>query len=152
MPTVYDVPADALIFELKEYLKKSGIIEPRPYFYYAKTGSHVERPPQDSDWFYYRAASMLRKLYLHGPISIKEFTKIYGGAKAVGYSLAHSRPAGSSHIRSLLKDLEKAGLVAKTPKGRVLTDKGRSLLDKLASKVFEEFKKQNPILEKLGIG
>ncbi|MDP8023874.1 MAG: 30S ribosomal protein S19e [Nitrososphaeria archaeon] len=151
MPTVYDVPADDLILELKEYLKKSGIIEPRSYFYYAKTGSQADRPPADPDWFYYRAASILRKLYIYGPISIKELTKIYGGRKAVGYSLTHSRPSGSSHIRSIIKDLEKAGLVAKTPKGRVLTEKGKSTLDKISTKIFEEFKKENPVVEKLGL-
>ncbi len=151
MPTVYDVPADDLILELKEYLKKSGIIEPKSYFYYAKTGSQADRPPADPDWFYYRAASILRKLYVYGPVSIKELTKIYGGRKAVGYSLTHSRPSGSSHIRSIIKDLEKAGLVTKTPKGRVLTEKGKSTLDKISTKVFEEFKKENPVVEKLGL-
>ncbi len=152
MPTVYDVPADDLILELKDYLKKSGFIEPKPYFYYAKTGSQADRPPADPDWFYFRAASILRKLYLYGPLSIKELTKIYGGRKAVGYSLTHSRPSGSSHIRSIIKDLEKAGLVAKTPKGRILTEKGRSTLDKISMKIFEEFKKKNPIIEKIGLG
>jgi len=152
MPTVYDVPADDLILELKDYLKKSGIIEPRSYFYYAKTGSHAERPPSDADWFYYRAASILRKLYLYGPLSISDLTKIYGGRKAVGYSLAHSRRSGSSHIRHIIKDLEKAGLVTRTSRGRMLTEKGKSTLDKIATKLFENFKKENPVVEKLGLG
>nr|CCC55674.1 30S ribosomal protein S19e [uncultured archaeon] len=152
MPTAYDVPADQLIAKIKDYLKKEGKINPRPYFYYAKTGSQADRPPQSSDWFYYRAASILRKLYFYGPLSIKDMTKIYGGRKRRGYSLAHSRPSGSSHIRSILKDLEAMGLVKKESKGRVLTPSGRSLIDKLATEVFEEFKKENPIVEKLGIG
>mgnify|MGYP001626179870 CR=1 FL=1 len=151
MPTVYDVPADDLIFELKDYLKKSGVIEPRPYFYYAKTGSQADRPPADPDWFYYRAASILRKLYVYGPLSISELTKIYGGRKATGYNLTHSRESGSSHIRNIIKDLEKAGLVAKTSKGRVLTEKGKSTLDRIATKVFDNFKKENPVVEKLGL-
>ncbi len=48
-------------------------------------------------------------------------------------------------------DLEKAGFVAKAPKGRILTEKGKSTLDKISTKIFEEFKKENPVLEKLGL-
>lgn len=151
MPTVYDVPAQELIERLKDYLKKEGVINPPQWFAYVKTGSHSERPPQDPDWYYYRAASMLRKIYLHGPLSVKELAKAYGGRKRNGYALAHSRIAGRAHIRKLLRDLEAAGYIRKEKMGRVITPAGRSLLDKIATEIFEEFKKKEPILEKIGV-
>ena len=40
-----------------------------------------------------------------------------------------------SNIRKILQQLEAAGLVEKTKDGRILTSKGRSLLDKLAAQV-----------------
>lgn len=151
MPTVYDVPAEELIESLKDYLKKEGILNPPPWFVYVKTGSHTERPPSNPDWYYYRAASILRKIYLHGPISVKELSKAYGGRKRHGVAFAHSRVAGRAHVRRILKDLEAAGYVKKERMGRVITPAGRSLLDRLANDIFEELKKKEPVLEKLGV-
>ncbi len=151
MPTVYDVPSNEFIERLKDYLKKEGILNPPQWFIYAKTGSNAERAPSDPDWYYYRAASILRKVYLHGPISVNDLAKAYGGRKRNGYALAHSRVAGRAHIRKLIKDLEAAGYIKKDRLGRVITPSGRSLMDKIATEIFEELKKENKILEKIGV-
>lgn len=51
----------------------------------------------------------------------------------------HSRKAGGAIIRKALQQLEKAGLVKTiSGRGRVLTDEGRSLLDRLAFEVKKE--------------
>jgi len=56
---------------------------------------------------------------------------------------------GSGSIqRKIFQQLEKAGLVQKTVKGRILTAKGISLLDKIAYEVFQELLKDNPEIEK----
>lgn len=152
MPTAYDVPAESLIEGLKDYLKKSGIINIPPFANYAKTGSQAERPPFDSDWYIARAASIIRKLYLYGPLSVKDLSKIYGGRKQKRVHLAHSQPAGRKHIRLILQDLEAAGLVRKTKAGRVLTSKGVSVVDKISTDIFESFKAEVKSLEKLSVG
>ena len=152
MVTVKDVPADRLIDALAKYIKANvPQVKPPPWALFVKTGSHRERVPDNPDWWYYRAASILRKLYLaEKPIGIETFRVIYGGLKRRGSAPPHFRKCGGSHIRLILQQLEKAGLVAKTPKGRILTPKGRSLLDSIAYQIFLEVVKVIPELKKYG--
>ena len=103
---------------------------------YVKTGSHAERTPHESDWWFTRAASLMRKLYLHGPVGLGDLERAYGGSKALAYFPKHHRDAGGSNIRKILKQLELAELVSKTPKGRILTPKGVAMLDKLSGQLF----------------
>jgi len=151
MVRVHDVPADELIGALAEHLKKVPEVEPPQWAPFVKTGSHAERPPQRSDWWYTRAASLLRKVYLNGPVGIHKLEIVYGGSKAVAYFPKHHRDAGGSVIRNLLKELEQAELVTKQGnKGRVLTPKGVALLDKVSKDVFKELAKANPALARYG--
>ncbi len=151
MVTVRDVPADLLIERLAKYLKEHKIVNPPHWAMFVKTGSHKERVPDNPDWWYYRAASILRKLYLaEGPIGIETFRVIYGGLKRRGSAPPHFRKAGGCHIRKILQQLEAAGLVQKTPKGRVLTPQGRALLDRIAWEIFKELVKVRPELAKYG--
>jgi small subunit ribosomal protein S19e len=146
---VHDVPAAKLIEELATHLKRVPEIEPPTWASFVKTGSHADRPPQRQDWWYVRAASLMRKVYLQGPIGIEKLEIVYGGSKAVGYFPKHHRDSGSSAIRNILKGLEKAELVSKQgTSGRVLTSKGVALLDKISKDVFEGLVKQNPALER----
>lgn len=149
MPTVFDVPADRLIAQVANYLKRVSQVQPPTWASFAKTGSHVERQPQDKDWWYHRSASILRKLYLHGPLGVNDLRAEYGGLTAVGYSLAHHRDSGSSAIRKILAQLQAAGLVKKTPHGRVITPEGRKLLDKLSTEIFKELAKDDKGLAKI---
>lgn len=152
MVTVRDVPADKLIEELAQYLKQNvPQVRPPPWATFAKTGSHKERIPENPDWWYYRAASVLRKLYLaEEPIGIGTFRIIYGGLKRRGSAPPHFRKCGGSHIRKILQQLERAGLVVKTQKGRLLSSRGRRLLDTIAYKTFSEIVKVRPELVKYG--
>jgi len=62
---------------------------------------------------------------------------------------AHRRRGSGGIVRKLLRQLEEAGLVEKMPrKGRVLSPKGRSLLDRVAREVVEELVKVRPELAK----
>lgn len=149
MPTVYDVPADKLIEHLANYLKRVSQVQPPTWAAFVKTGSHAERPPQNKDWWYHRSASILRKLYLHGPLGISDLRREYGGLTAVGYSLAHHRDSGTSALRKIISQLQAAGLVQKTPKGRTVTAEGRRLLDKLSTEIFKELAEKNPELGKI---
>jgi small subunit ribosomal protein S19e len=153
MVTVKEVPADVFIEKLAKYLRdKFPQVTPPDWSLFAKTGPHKERIPDDPDWWYYRAASILRKLYISGePIGIETFRVIYGGLQDRGSAPDHFKKAGGSHIRKILQQLEKAGLVTKASnKGRILTPKGRSVLDKVAYKVYEEIVKVIPELRKYG--
>lgn len=149
MTTVYDVPADILIDRLSKYLKENvREIRPPEWAAYVKTGSHVERAPHNPDWWYVRAASILRKLYIKGPIGVSRLRKLYGGRKRRGVKPAHFRKAGGSIIRHILQQLEEAGLAEKDGnRGRILTPKGRSLLDAMAARIKRELEREIPELK-----
>ncbi len=140
MPTPYDVPASLLIEKLAKYLKDEvDEVVPPPWAPLVKTGSHTERQPQNPDWWYVRCASLLRKIYLYGPIGVERLRSYYGGRVRRGARPEHARKGGGAIIRKALQQLEKAGLVeVYGNKGRVVTRKGRSLLDKLSTEVKRE--------------
>ena len=147
MPTVYDVPQEELISRLAEHLRHVSQVAPPIWTAFAKTGSHVMRQPIEKDWWYVRAASLLRKIYLHGPIGLSELESAYGGKKEVSYAVGHHRDAGGSAIRKAIQQLEAAGLVAKQGrKGRILTGKGVSLVDRMSTEILKELAKDNVAL------
>lgn len=114
---VKDVPAARFVAAFAAHLKKSGKIELPKWVDTVKTGTHKELSPYNPDWYYVRAASIARKLYLRGGIGIGTFKKIYGGPKAIGCRRQHFTEASGSIIRSILANLEKMGLVEKDKKG-----------------------------------
>jgi len=151
MVTAVQVPADRLIAEVARYLKERvPEVKPPEWAAYVKTGAHKERVPEDPDWWYYRCASILRKLYVRGtPVGIERLRTAYGGRKNYGVAPEHFVKGSGSVIRKALQQLEKAGFVVKVKgKGRTLSPKGRSLLDKMANKIMRELARENKELEK----
>jgi small subunit ribosomal protein S19e len=114
-----------------------------------KTGSHVEKQPQDPDWWYTRCASVLRKVYVHGPIGAEELRADYGGRSGSVVRREHAVKAGGSIVRKALQQLEAAGLVESAkPQGRRVTREGRKLLQELAEEISKDLMKELPELEK----
>ena len=146
MVSVHDVPSGKLIPALALQVKDLSGMEEPDWAKLVKTGSHAERPPNDPEWWFTRAASILRKLYLHGPVGLSDLERAYGGTKALHYYPKHHRDAGGSSIRKILKQLEQAELVSKTPKGRILTPKGRAMLDKVSKDIFTTVSEGNKAL------
>ncbi|MCX8184815.1 MAG: 30S ribosomal protein S19e [Sulfolobales archaeon] len=152
MVTVKEVPADVLIKRLSEYLREN-IRELRPpsWVNIVKLGVHKEEGPEDLNWWYVRAASILRKLAVSSePIGVSTLSIIYGGLKRRGSAPPHFRRAARNNLRKLLQQLERAGLVSRTPRGRVLTPKGQSLVSSIAFEVFTELARERPDLSKYG--
>ncbi len=149
MTTAYDVPADVLINRLSGYMKENiREIQPADWAGYVKTGSHVERAPQNPDWWYVRSASILRKLYMKGPVGVSRLRKEYGGRKRRGVRPAHFAKAGGNILRSILQQLEQAGLAQKDGiNGRVVSGKGRSLLDAMSTQIKRDLDRVNPELQ-----
>lgn len=150
MPTPFDVPAPILIERLAKYLKDNvDAIEPPKWAPYVKTGIHAERAPQNPDWWYTRCASLLRKIYILGPIGVERLRAKYGGRKNRGARPKHAAKGGGAIIRKALQQLEKAGLVQTIKgKGRVVTSEGRKLLDSLSADIKRELEKTIPALSK----
>ena len=143
MPTPLDVPSDELIDHLSKFLKENvGEVAPPSWAVNAKTGSHRERPPANPDWWYTRCASLLRKLYIHGPVGIARLRVEYGGRLRKGTHIEHSREAGGSAIREPLQQLQKAGFISiEAKQGRKLTTEGVSLLNRMAADVVKDARK-----------
>ncbi|MCH8996365.1 MAG: 30S ribosomal protein S19e [Nitrososphaerota archaeon] len=147
MAKVYDVPADLLINKLADILKNEDIPAPS-WTPFVKTGSHAEKPPQKPDWWHTRCASILRKVYLNGPLGINDLRKMYGGGKAVGYGNRDHRPAGGGIIRTAIQGLEKLGYVEKVAgKGRVVSKNGMKKLDRLATEILSQLISKTPQLK-----
>ena len=138
MAKVYDIPSTDLIVKLAERLKKDKKIEPPDWVAYVKTGSHVEKIPQNRDWWYIRCASLVRKVYLHGPIGTSDLRSMYGGRKRIGYNLDHHRDAGGSIIRKALQQLESGWISDQKEGGRLMSDEGMKKIDRLATEIFKE--------------
>lgn len=150
MITPSDVPASKLIERLARHLRENvDVVTPPSWTIAAKTGSHVEKQPQEPDWWYTRCAAILRKIYVHGPVGIEKLRAEYGGGKRHGSRPQHASKAGGSVVRKALQQLETAGLVETSkPDGRRVTKDGRKLLQELAVELGKEMVKQLPEMEK----
>ncbi len=150
MPTPYDVPPDLLIRVTSQYLKKNvDEVTPPDWATIVKTGPHAERPPEDPEWWYTRCASILRKLYLKGPIGVERLRSEYGGRQDRGAMKERAVKGSGAIVRLALKQLEAAGLVDRVGnRGRVVSREGRRLLDRLSTQIKEELEKKNPELRK----
>lgn len=55
-----------------------------------KLACYKEMAPNDPDWFFVRAASIARHLYMRAPCGVGGFTKIYGGRVEIQHLHLHS--------------------------------------------------------------
>jgi len=115
---------------------------------FAKTGAFKERPPVDSNWWFMRAASILRKVYLKGPIGVSKLSTTYGGRKNRGYKPEKFYPGSTNIIRTILQELEKAGYIKQDKKGvhkgRVAAPKTISLFSQTEKEILKKEKKELP--------
>lgn len=150
MITPYDVPASKFIEKLAKYLKDNvDEVQPPEWASVAKTGAHVQKHPQNPNWWYIRSASILRKVYVHGPIGLEKLRAEYGGRKDFGVKPEHAVKAGGKIIRKILQQLEASGFVQTVgSKGRKMAPKGRKLLKEVAEDLHKDIVKEVPELRK----
>jgi len=133
---IQEVPPGSIVKELSEELKKLEAIRPPEWSYYVKTGAHKERPPEQPDWWYVRAASMLFRIYRDGPVGVSRLRTYYGGRKKRGSAPEHFHKAGGKILRTILQQLERAGFVIKTEReGRKITPKGAKTIEKISANI-----------------
>lgn len=128
-----------LVEKIAENLQKE--IKKPNWASFVKTGVFKERPPADNNWWFTRAASVLRKVYLKCPIGVSKLTTLYGGKKNRGYKPERFYPGSSNIARKILQELEKAGLVKQgvkgVRKGRIATPKAISLITKTEQEILK---------------
>jgi small subunit ribosomal protein S19e len=136
--TVKDVPADEFIKACADYLKRQPKFDVPKFHDIVKTGVHKELAPYDEDWFYIRAASVARKVYLRSGTGVGALKKWYGGSNSAhrGTKKAHFSKAGGAIIRKAMAELAKLDLMDHAADGgRVITSKGRAELDRIAGNI-----------------
>jgi len=132
--SVYDVHAELLINEIAKDLKEKFKVERPAFATFAKTGVSKERAPQNPEWYYIRMASILRRVYVDGPVGVESLRTYYGGRKARGSKPHEFRKASGKIIRKCLQELEKLGFVEKdkNKEGRKIAGKGEKFLNEKA--------------------
>ncbi|EQD31394.1 30S ribosomal protein S19e [mine drainage metagenome] len=115
---------------------------------FLKAGVHREKSWEQTDWYYRRLASTLRKVSLMGPIGIAKLGQEYGGSVDKGSKRYHPASGSRFIVRHMLNALESLGYVKKDAKGRMLSPKGMSLVEKTSTKVMKELVEKNPELKK----
>ena len=138
--TVRDVKPADFIKAYAEHLKRSGKIELPAWWDVVKTASFKEYAPADQDWYYIRAASIARKVYLRQYTGVGSLKKVYGGAARKGVHRQHFQEASGGLIRHILQQLEEMKVVEKCPEGvnkggRKITSHGQQDLDRIAGQV-----------------
>jgi small subunit ribosomal protein S19e len=149
MTTLFDVPADALIEAVAAEIDDE--LEEPAWATYTKTGVGRELPPEQENFWSIRAASLLRKVAIDGPVGVGRLREAYGDSKQ-GSTRYRTRPdtkseASGKVIRTILQQLEEAGYISNNEKrGREVTGEGRALLDETATELIEEL--DRPELER----
>lgn len=136
MANVLEADAQKLIEVTAGRLKESGIPRPK-YIDYVKAGAGKERVPESEDFFFFRCASVLRQVYLNGPIGISKLRTKYGSKRAHWVRRHHHYRAGGSVIKDAFDALEKKGYIKTTKTGRIITPGGKSFLDKLSNEIVK---------------
>merc|ERR1711970_1529702 len=132
--TVKDVPA-------AEFLKRQPKFDVPKYHDIVKTAVLKELAPYDEDWFFVRAASILRKVYLRKGTGVGALKKWYGGSSGThrGTRKAHFSTASGAIIRKAMLELEKLEMMEHcSDGGRVITSKGRAEMDRIAGNIAPE--------------
>jgi len=142
MTSLYDAPAEDVIEELTETLQAESALDEPEWLQFTTAGVDRELPPEQEDFWARRAASILRKVAIDGPVGVGALESEYGSAKQ-GTTRYRVRPRQKSDgsgniIRTILQQLEEAGYVEIAEgEGRTVTPDGHSLLDETAADVLE---------------
>lgn len=135
--SLYDVEGGKYTAKLASLLKGMPEFEMPEWAHYVKTSISKERPPENADWWYVRAASILRQIYLKGTLGVGRLSTKYGSKMNRGMRPSRVYAGSKKIIRVILQQAEKAEFLEKVKEGRhgrKLTKKGKQFLDETAGK------------------
>ncbi|MFA5406832.1 MAG: 30S ribosomal protein S19e [Candidatus Nanoarchaeia archaeon] len=139
MTGVFDVNQGELVNAISKILMADKELTAPEWTVFVKTGADKERPPESKDWWYVRMAAILRNLYVNNVVGVQRLRTKFGSRRKRGYRPKKHMRTGGKIIRTALQLLEKQGLVVTVPKkGRMITNKGKSLLDKTAAQLVRK--------------
>ncbi len=141
MANIYEVSGRKLNLALAEELKNIEEFKTPEWAAFVKTSMANERPPHRKSWWYYRAASILRQLYIKGVVGVEKLRKKYSRKKDRGHKPDKTYKGSGKIIRTILQQGENAGMIKKAEgkkKGRELTKEGMDFLENTAEKIKQD--------------
>ena len=134
--TVKDVAAHDFVIAYAAHLKRIGKIEVPKWADLVKTGTAKELAPYDPDWYYIRAAAIVRKIYLREGTGVGSLRKRFGGNYRRGSAPDKHQDAAGGLIRTICLNLDKLNITEATGKGgRKVSRTGQQALDLVAGQV-----------------
>jgi small subunit ribosomal protein S19e len=138
--SVYEITPHEYNLKLAEALKKVPEFKEPEWVKFVKSSSSKQRPIEDPDFWYKRAASILRQIYKKGIVGVNRLRTRYGSKKNRGVRPERFVKSGGKIIRTILQQSDKAGLTEsvksikgtkeKRP-GRKLTPKGKEFMEEI---------------------
>ncbi len=138
--SIYELSPQEYNLKLASALKSIPEFKEPEWAKFVKSSPSKERPIEDVDFWYKRAASILRQIYKKGIVGVNRLRTRYGSKKNRGMKPERFMKAGGKIIRTILQQADKAGFTEtikeikgtkeKRP-GRKLTEKGKSFLENL---------------------
>lgn len=138
--SIYEMNPQEYNLKLAEALKNVPEFQAPEWVMFVKSSSSKERPIEDPDFWYKRAASILRQVYKNEIVGVSRLRTRYGSKKNRGVRPERFVKSGGKIIRTILQQADKAGLTEnikvirgtkeKKP-GRRITPKGKAFLEEI---------------------
>jgi small subunit ribosomal protein S19e len=138
---VHEIDAQIFINALAKKLESLEEFKMPEWAGYVKTGRSKERVPDRDDWWYVRAASILRAAYIRGVVGVSRLRTKYGSRKNRGMRPEKFYKSSGKVIRVILQQAAKSGIVevVKDKKaGKRLTKQGVSFLENIAKELLNK--------------
>lgn len=136
--SVFELNAQEYNLKLAEALKKVPEFKEPEWAMFVKSSPSKARPIDEEDFWYKRAASILRNIYKKKVVGVNRLRTRYGSKKNRGNRPERFVRAGGKIIRTILQQSDKAGFTEISQKvrgvkskkpGRQLTEKGKKFLE-----------------------
>jgi len=123
--------------KLADALKNVEEFEVPEWVEFVKSSPSKERPINEPDFWYKRAASILRQIYKNQIVGVNRLRTKYGSKKNRGMKPEKFKKAGGKIIRTILQQSDKAGFteiykIRGKRAGRKLTPKGKLFLENVS--------------------
>ena len=138
--SVYDLTPQEYNLKLAEALKSIPEFQEPEWAKFVKSSPSKQRPIEDENFWYKRAASILRQIYRKRIVGVNRLRTKYGSKKNRGMKPERFMKAGGKIIRTILQQCDKAGFTEAIREikgtkekrmGRKLTPKGKKFLEEL---------------------
>ena len=139
--SVYELNPQEYNLKLAEALKQIPEFQEPEWAKFVKSSPSKERPIEEFDFWYKRAASILRQIYKNKVVGVNRLRTKYGSKKNRGMKPERFMKSGGKIIRTILQQADKAGFTESVKDTRGLKEKrmGRKMTVK-GKKFLEEIK------------